>query len=108
MSSNAAWRAGLVRGSRSKGASARVKRSFRPRVEALEDRLVPAVNLLGSATGLNNTGWYPPDTGVAAGPNHVVETVNERLGIYNKSTGALVSSQDLSSLFSGFYSGSIG
>jgi hypothetical protein len=38
----------------------------------------------------------------------VVETVNETLAIYNKSTGAFISSQTLQSFFSGFVTGSIG
>src|SRR5260370_42437702 len=86
----------------------RWKRTCRPQLEFLEDRLVTAVTQIGSTiAALNNTGWYPPDTGVAAGPSYVVETVNEEMGIYNKSTGALVSSENLSSLFSGFYMGSL-
>lgn len=64
--------------------------------------------MLSGVTGLNNTGWYPPDTGVAAGPNYVVETANERMAIYNKTTGTLVSTQNLGSLFSGSYMGSLG
>ena len=36
------------------------------------------------------------------GPSHIVEAVNETLAIYNKSTGALISSQTLQNLFSGF------
>src|SRR6476646_5543016 len=86
----------------------RLQPSVRRRIERLENRGVPAVNVLGNLTGISNTGWSPPDTGVAAGPNYVVETVNARLGIFDKGTGALVSSQNLSSLFSGFYMGSLG
>jgi hypothetical protein len=90
--------------------SDRSKRTIRPQIELLEDRLVPAVTQLGSTiTALNNTGWYPPDTGVAAGPNYVVETVNERMAIYNKSTGAPAGNpENLGTLFAGFYSGSLG
>jgi hypothetical protein len=58
--------------------------------------------------GVNGTGWYPPDTSLAVGPGHVVETVNETLAIFNKSTGALISSQTLQSFFSGFVTGSNG
>jgi hypothetical protein len=75
---------------------------FSPRLEGLENRLVPAVTLAGNFTGMNNTGWTPPDPNLAVGPNYVVETVNERLAIYNKATRALVSQEDLTTLFNGF------
>jgi len=109
------WRLlGLQRGLVSQRSRGRWNRTFRPQIEFLEDRVVPAVSQVGSTiAALNNTGWYPPDTGVAAGPtniggtSYVVETVNEELGIYNKTTGALVSSENLSTLFSGFYMGSL-
>src|SRR6516165_5157722 len=109
------WRLlGLQRGLVSQRSRGRWNRTFRPQIEFLEDRVVPAVSQVGSTiAALNNTGWYPPDTGVAAGPtnvggtSYVVETVNEELGIFNKSTGALVSSENLSTLFSGFYMGSL-
>lgn len=81
---------------------------FQPRLESLEDRIALSASVTTSITGLNNTGWYPPDTGIAAGPSYVLETVNESLAIYSKSSGALVSSESLATLFSGFNSGSIG
>jgi hypothetical protein len=70
-------------------------------VTQLDARIVPTITLSGGFNGTNNTGWYPPDSNVAVGPNHVVETVNEQMAIYNKSTGAFISSQSLTSLFSG-------
>src|SRR5205807_5258488 len=44
------------------------------------------------------SGYVPPDTQVAAGPNHVVEAVNGRLAIYSKA-GVQLSSQALNSFF---------
>jgi hypothetical protein len=82
--------------------------TLRPSVLALEERVVLSITLGGSFVGYNGTGWYPPDTNAAVGPNHVLETVNESLAIYNKATGALISSEALSSLFSGFATGSNG
>src|SRR5262249_48470155 len=73
--------------------------SLRLSLEPLETRETPTVNLLSQFDGTNNTGCYPPDTNAAVGPNYVVETVNESLAIYNKSTGSLVSSQTLKSFF---------
>jgi hypothetical protein len=86
-------------------AEARRRVALRPIIVCLEDRLTLSTTLGSSFTGLASTGWYPPDTNAAVGPNHVVETVNETLAIYNKSTGAFVSSQTLPSLFSGFDTG---
>jgi hypothetical protein len=80
----------------------KLRKTCRPTFECLEDRLVPAVTLQTNFTGMNNTGWTPPDTNLAVGPNQVVETVNESVAIYDKATGTLLSKQTLASLFSGF------
>lgn len=45
--------------------------------------------LVNQWTALSNTGWYPPDTIHAVGPNHVIEAVNSGFAVYSK-TGALV------------------
>jgi hypothetical protein len=71
-------------------------------LESLENRTLPTVTLQGNFTGMNNTGWTPPDTNLAVGPSHVVETVNESLAIYDKATGTLLSKQTLVNLFTGF------
>src|SRR5438132_10653847 len=75
----------------------------RPRVEHLEDRTAPAVSILKSFAGMNfndtASGGEPPDTIVAAGPNHVVELVNTAIRVYNKNGGVL-STQELSTFFS--------
>jgi hypothetical protein len=55
--------------------------------------------------GINNTGWYPANAGVAVGPSYVMEIINESVAIYSKSTGALVSSESLPNFFGGFDSG---
>jgi uncharacterized repeat protein (TIGR01451 family) len=61
------------------------------RLERLEDRTVPTVNILngGGATGLNfysstdSLGNYvPPDTNGAAGPSAYVETVNQAIELF--------------------------
>jgi fibronectin type 3 domain-containing protein len=83
------------------------KRLFRPQLEVLEDRFAPAVSVPGSFGGMINTGYTPPDPSLAAGPNYVVETVNSSLAIFNKATGAKVTQQTLSTLFSGFATGDI-
>jgi hypothetical protein len=59
-------------------------------------------SLASNFIGMNGTGWYSPDTNLAVGPSHVLEAVNEALAIYDKATGARLSSRTLQSLFSGF------
>jgi Fibronectin type III domain/Bacterial Ig-like domain (group 2) len=97
------WRRRSTPGSHIQRSPARSTRPFRfrPEILQLEDRLVPTVTVTGGWNAVNNSGWYPPDTVVAAGPNHVVEIVNESLAIYAKSTGSLISSEALGTLFSG-------
>src|SRR5262249_42432741 len=73
-----------------------------PCLEVLEGRCLPSVNLLGSFKGLDYTdakSGEPPDTILAAGPNHIVETVNTSVAFYQKATGALVFLQKLNSFF---------
>jgi len=41
----------------------------------------------------------PPDINAAAGLTYVMETTNQSFGIYNKTTGALVSSVDITTFF---------
>jgi hypothetical protein len=69
-------------------------------LEALEDRTLPSVT-----TGLAFPGnqslqnIHDADTVVAANANYVVEISNDTLGIWNKSTGQLVSQQTLASFW---------
>ena len=50
--------------------------------------------------GFGDTGWFPPDGGIAAGPVQVVEVVNSSINVYDKN-GNLLSSQSLNNFFSG-------
>lgn len=73
-----------------------------PRLEQLEDRCVPTVNIVSGFAGLgfgDTPGFVPPDTNAAAGTNHVIEVVNTNLAVYNKSNGQKVSSQSLNTFF---------
>src|SRR6202035_5127980 len=45
--------------------------------------------LLRSFSGLTDTGWFPPDPIMTAGPNHVVVATNSSWAIYSK-TGSLL------------------
>ncbi|HLP58341.1 MAG TPA: hypothetical protein VK186_05900 [Candidatus Deferrimicrobium sp.] len=48
----------------------------------------------------NGAGW-PPDTNGDIGPNHYVQTVNTSIGIYNKTTGAKISTTTFNNFFGG-------
>lgn len=50
--------------------------------------------------GFGDTGYFPPDGGIAAGPIQVVEVVNSSINVYDKN-GNLLSSQTLNDFFSG-------
>lgn len=50
--------------------------------------------------GFGDTGYFPPDGGIAAGPYQVVEVVNSSINVYDKN-GNLLSSQTLNNFFSG-------
>ncbi len=47
----------------------------------------------------NPCGCLPPDTNAAVGPTQVIETVNEEIRVYSKSTGAIVLDESLTSFF---------
>jgi uncharacterized repeat protein (TIGR01451 family) len=76
-------------------------------LERLEDRTMPSINSVGFyGLGYDSSqGATPPDTIAAAGPNHVVEAVNDNLffgsksGLPNSLTG---STQSFDSFFPGF------
>jgi hypothetical protein len=56
------------------------------------------VNLIGGFPGIGATGFEPPDTDMAVGPNQVVETVNTSLQIYDKAGNTLFA-QSLNTFF---------
>src|SRR5437588_2151964 len=98
----------LFRSGRARGRQTRRRRATptrprcRPCLERLEDRVVPTVSVLKSFAGMSfndtTSGGEPPDTNLAAGPNHVVELVNTAIRVYDKS-GGIRSPQELSSFF---------
>jgi hypothetical protein len=63
----------------------------------------PAPTPLNVFEGLDRFGFgagSPPDTNGDVGPNHYIQTVNTSIGIYNKSTGALISGFTFNTLMS--------
>jgi hypothetical protein len=66
-----------------------------------EDSQPLAPALADDFTGLTDTGFViPPDTMGAAGPSHLVSTLNGGWGIFNKSTGAILDSDTLKGFWS--------
>jgi hypothetical protein len=45
---------------------------------------------IANFAGLGPNGYVPPDTNGDVGPNHYIQTVNVRLAVFNKSTGAIM------------------
>jgi hypothetical protein len=74
----------------------------RPELEILEDRSLMSVSIGTPFAGVSaaSSGSVPPDTIAAAGPNHVVEAVNNAVAIFNKSTGKQLTLQQMSNFFS--------
>jgi hypothetical protein len=60
----------------------------------------PLIDFAGMNLSANGAGW-PPDTNGDVGPTYFIQTVNTSIGIYNKSTGALVSATTFDSFFGG-------
>jgi len=60
----------------------------------------PLIDFAGMNLSANGAGW-PPDTNGDVGPNYFIQTVNTSIGIYNKSTGALVSATTFDNFFGG-------
>ena len=60
----------------------------------------PAVTF-NAMTFASNGAGHPPDTVGDVGPNHFVQAVNTSVGIYNKTTGAAISTFPFSALWSG-------
>ena len=52
-----------------------------------------------------NGAGHPPDTVGDVGPNHFVQAVNTSVGIYNKTTGAVITTFPFSSLWQGASTG---
>src|SRR5262245_10418667 len=67
--------------------------SIRPRLEVLEQRLAPTVNIISDFAGMS--GGNPPDTCGATSPYVYVETRNSSVSIFNKTTRATIASDGL-------------
>lgn len=74
---------------------------------ALEAGLEPVAAPSGSTNfaGIAATGWIPPDCTMAAGPQHVLLSVNSSMAIYSKAGGAPVLQRTLTQWFSNVVQG---
>jgi hypothetical protein len=55
--------------------------------------------------GIGANGYAPPDTNMAVGPNHILQTVNSRYAIYNKSGALIAGPFSLASIWAALGSG---
>lgn len=78
-----------------------------PEGQRPEDRgFAPRPRCYAGFSGVNDTGWFPPDPTLAVGPNHVVELVNATISWFDKATGTVQLSQPLDSSGNpGFFEG---
>jgi len=51
--------------------------------------------------GIADSGWFPPDTIMAVGANHILEAVNSGFAVYNKSGTQVVGYTSFQNFFSG-------
>ncbi len=78
-----------------------VQTSFPPFQESVSRSLAigaPLMNFEGMNQQANGVGW-PPDTNGDVGLDYYVQAVNSSIGIYHKSTGALVAATTFDSFF---------
>jgi hypothetical protein len=74
-----------------------------PAPVALEPSAAPAPST--AFAGIPATGWLPPDCTMAAGPTHVLLSVNSSLAIHNKAGGGLVLQRTLTQWFGALATG---
>jgi len=98
-----------------KSTAERARDSLKPKEEvsarataaALAPGLEPVAAPSGSSNfaGIASTGWIPPDCTMAAGPQHVLLSVNSSLAIYPKAGGAALLQRTLTQWFSNVVQG---
>jgi hypothetical protein len=78
-----------------------------PVAAALGPGLPPVAAPSGSVNfaGIGATGWLPPDCTMAAGPDHVLVSVNSSVAIYRKTGGAALLQRTLSQWFANVVQG---
>ncbi len=57
------------------------------------------IGLNASGTDFATSGFFPPDTMGAVGPNHIVEFINGQFAVYDKVTGVSLQAQTLSAFW---------
>src|SRR5262249_36217558 len=85
-----------------RAAGGRISRRALLRLDELEQRTTPTVNVLSTFPGMNYRnapGSVPPDTIAASGATEIIETVNTDIAIYNKSGTAILQPTSLGTFF---------
>lgn len=73
----------------------------KPRFQRIAKTMsAPLLTFPGMTLTANGSGW-PPDTNGDVGGNYFIQTVNSSIGIYNKTTGALISATTFDNFFGG-------
>ena len=98
-----------------KSTAERARDSLKPKEEvsarAMAAPLAPGLEPVAAPSGSSNfagiasTGWIPPDCTMAAGPQHVLLSVNSSLAIYPKAGGAALLQRTLTQWFSNVVQG---
>lgn len=73
-----------------------------PDTGAPRDRFAPTQTLVADFDGIPATGFVPPDTVGAVGPDHYIQMVNSAFAIYDKQGNLLAGPSPINSLWSGF------
>jgi hypothetical protein len=92
----------------SQDAGAKTEVSAAPAQVALHEAPAAPAAAPSSAShfaGISATGWIPPDCTMAAGPKHVVLSVNSSIAIYNKTGGAAQLQRTLTAWFANVIQG---
>lgn len=70
-----------------------------PAAPAVLEEPAEAPVALGNFQGIADTGWFPPDCTMAAGPQHVMLAVNSSVAIYTKAGAVAQAARTLSTWF---------
>lgn len=70
-------------------------RAMAPAAEGPAAAPSPGINF----AGISATGWFPPDCTLAAGPSHVLASVNSSIAVYKKTGGAALFQRTLTQWF---------
>jgi hypothetical protein len=94
------------RGATGRARAGRARPSFRPQIEALEDRSLMTVTIMQNFANINfqdSGGFTPPDTMMAVGPSAVLGAVNTAITLKTKTGSVLAPPEQFSQFFSSIF-----